>query len=112
MSKNAGRSGRPWKRTRAAFRKLCEQQNAPCWICGGKYGDIQYQQSDRSKWGFNADHVIPWSKLPEGDRRRYEMTSLRASHAYCNQVRNDGRGDVQSRIHGGEGLPTFKPEGW
>lgn len=112
MSKHAGRSGRPWKRTRKAFRDQCAKINAPCHICNGKFGPIRYDMSDRSKWGFNADHVIPWSQIPEGDPRRSDVRNLRSAHFYCNTVKNDGRGDVQSRIHGGEGLPTFKPEGW
>lgn len=111
MSKHAGRSGRPWKRLRKAFRDQCAKTNAPCWICNGAHGPIRYDLSDRSKWGFNADHYIPWSKLAENDPLRSDIRNLRPAHFHCNVVRNDGRGDVESRILGKK-PPTFKPDGW
>lgn len=112
MSKYAGRSGRPWRRKRAAFRAKCERANAPCWICEGKFGPIRYDLSDRSKWGFQADHAIVLASLPPGDSRREDERNLRASHAYCNQVRNNGTRDTKALIHKNDPLPTFSPEGW
>lgn len=112
VAKNAGRSGRPWKRKKKAFRDKCAKVNAPCWLCNGLHGPIRYDLPDTHKWGFNADHAIVWASLAEGDPRREDERNLRPAHRHCNLVRNDGRGDVQARILGKRKPAPFTPDGW
>lgn len=71
MARNPGRTGRPWRRVRAAVL----ESNDVCWLCGTPGAD-------------SVDHVIPLSKGgPELD-----PANLRPAHGRCNSARKDTLG--------------------
>lgn len=85
--------GRPWRRETAAFKAECHRLNAPCWICRGSRGQIQYDAEPRTPLSFTVDHKTPTSLGGEMTRR----SNWAAAHFSCNSSRgNASRGDFPS----------------
>lgn len=66
------------------FRTVCEESNAPCWMCGQ---EIHYEAADDEGDSFNLDHFHPWSTHPE---LREDPANFRPSHRACNLARGNG----------------------
>lgn len=88
MGKHAGRSGYTWKKLRATCLAEGRKRNTPCALCGKP---IDYLLKRPNPWAPQADHIVPLSDLPPGDKRRERLSNLRPVHAYCNQRRGNGR---------------------
>lgn len=97
--KYGGRSGGAWRRKRAMFRRRCERDNLPCALCGKP---IDYTLTGKQPQAFNVDHIIPLSQLPEGDRRREDMSNFSPTHMSCNVRKGNGLPPPKQS-------PTLKP---
>lgn len=53
-------AGRPWRRERDAYKAQCRKDNAPCWLCRGTKGPIDYTTT-HEPLSFTIDHVTPTS---------------------------------------------------
>lgn len=76
-------------------RERDEANDAPCGICHGAWGPIDYL-SDDGPLSYEPDHILPFSTHPELE---LDMSNVRASHRMCNRSRRDG-------TRGGLGKPT------
>lgn len=83
-------SGRPWQRERAAYKAECKRHNAPCWLCQGRRGPIDYSRNDgktnRNPLAFTVDHVTPTSLGGDPMAR----SNWRPCHLVCNTSRGNG----------------------
>lgn len=66
---------------------MCIRDNLPCALCGLP---IDYNLKWPDVMAFTADHIIPWSKLPPGDRRRSSLDNLQPAHVCCNSSKGNG----------------------
>lgn len=80
----ANRSDRRYKKLKADYRTVCEESNAPCWMCGQA---IDYAAADDEPDAYNLDHFHPWSTHPE---LRTDPANFRPSHRACNIARGNG----------------------
>jgi len=69
----------------AKFREDCKAIKAPCWLCKGDKGPINYWAKAGTPQSFAADHVTPTSL--GGDAVR--LSNLRPSHFGCNSSRGN-----------------------
>ncbi|UJQ86122.1 HNH endonuclease [Gordonia phage Zany] len=61
------------------FKKGCEEQDLPCWIC---HEPIDYKRKGSPLWWFTRDHYIP--RTHGGSNA---VANLRPAHSLCNQRR-------------------------
>ncbi len=74
----------PW---RARLKEKWAAASAPCGICDGKYGPIDYVSPHGAPNTFELDHVVPVSIDPS---LAYEERNARPAHASCNRRRQAG----------------------
>ena len=86
-AKNAGRSGRVWKRLTRVLKELSQKRDSPCALCGGP---IDYTLKWPDPRAFTADHIIPLSTLEYGDPMRQSLSNLQPAHAGCNSSKGNG----------------------
>lgn len=87
---------------RTAFRKACAEADAPCWVCDGLLGPIDYGAA-YDDWDndqrFQLDHYLPVSTHAH---LQDDPDNFRASHAGCNRDRSNAapEGDlgIPSRV--------------
>ena len=77
---------RNFKKQRAEFRANCADSDVPCWICGQPIDYDALPTDYKNPSRFNLDHYFPWSTHPE---LREDPSNFRASHAGCNDRRQD-----------------------
>lgn len=65
--------------------------NEPCHRCGGA---IDYSLDGRTRWGPQADHIIP---LSQGNTNPYDPAGLAPAHAHCNRSHGATTGNRQRR---------------
>lgn len=64
--------------------------DAPCGICKGELGPIDYAaKPSSSALSYEPDHIRPWKNFPE---LRYEPANIQASHMTCNRSKQDKAG--------------------
>ena len=90
-----------------ALRKKYQQrfrlQNAPCAICHGRLGEIDYTTSNpKAPLGFVIDEIIPISKYQLGgyDSPRQaaeDFNNVQPAHRICNQM----KGNKINYVYGG-----------
>ena len=87
------------RRFRARFRAM----NAPCGICGGRLGPIDYDApSDaRHPLSFVIDEIKPVSRWREAgyaspQAAAQDWTNVQAAHYVCNAAKGDGRRSVRA----------------
>lgn len=106
-----GRSGRPFRRQRAAFRAKEKARNVECHICHGSEGPIDWGAGDKTRLGWTLDHIVPWSLLPEGDRRRWDSSNWASAHHVCNARKGNrfsGSGSRKPNVV----KNVARPSGW
>jgi len=77
--------GRPWRRVSAAFKVKCAAAGAPCWLCNGTKGPINYKADPLDPLSFTVDHKTPTSL--GGDPLKH--SNLAAAHRLCNISRGN-----------------------
>ena len=88
----------PWSTTRGRkVRARCLRRdraaNAPCHICKGARGPIDYSVAPSSTpLSWEPDHIRPRSKWPE---LVFDMANIAASHRVCNRERGNKAGMSQ-----------------
>lgn len=86
-----------WKSgKRRKYRQRFKAMNAPCGICGGKLGEIHYDEPSDSKHplSFVIDEIIPLSKwqeagYPSAAAAADDYNNLQAAHYICNQLKSN-----------------------
>lgn len=80
------------KKHRARFRAM----NAPCGICGGKYGEIHYDEPSDAKhpFSFVIDEIYPvsrWREFGYNSAREAaeDWNNLQAAHYMCNAMKSN-----------------------
>ena len=80
------------RKIRARFKAM----GAPCGICGGRLGEIHYDEPSDSKHplSFVIDEIIPVSRWKEGGYNRPEgacldKNNLQAAHWICNSKKSN-----------------------
>lgn len=86
------RNGSLRRKHRARFKAM----GAPCGICGGRLGEIHYDEPSDSNHplSFVIDEIIPVSRYKEGGYETPEecardWNNLRAAHYICNAKRGN-----------------------
>lgn len=92
-SPNAGRRGRPWRRTVANVRSW----RRPCCLCGQPIDyDLEARliaegatpvEARNHPDAFTVEHKQPWSTHPH---LRTDLGNLDAAHRRCNNAKGDG----------------------
>lgn len=82
--RNSRDSTRAFKKARALFKEEGRAANAPCWICKGKHGPIDYDAPAGDPWSHSLDHFYPDSTHPE---LHDDPANWRHSHLKCNSSR-------------------------
>ena len=80
------------KKHRARFKSM----NAPCGICGGRLGEIHYDEPSDAKHplSFVIDEIKPcsrWREFGYGSAKEacQDWNNLQASHFICNQMKSN-----------------------
>lgn len=86
-----------WKTgRRRKYQQRFRSMQAPCGICGGRLGEIHYDEPSNSKHplSFVIDEIIPISKWQEAGyaspaAAADDFSNLQAAHYICNQLKRD-----------------------
>lgn len=84
-SSELGRDSR-YQRAKARYRRDCERDGSPCWICSEPI-DYALQYPDDRCW--SLDHKTPVSDDQHGQTRALDPGNFRPSHLECNRERGD-----------------------
>lgn len=72
-----------WARLRVQCYRRDKAANAPCWICKGKEGPIDYSvRPSSTPLSYEPDHKKPRKTHPE---LAYDPANIGASHRKCNR---------------------------
>ena len=81
---------------RRKYRQRFKAMQAPCGICGGKLGEIHYEEPSNAKHplSFVIDEVIPVSKWQQAgyasaEAAAQDFQNLQAAHWICNQMKSN-----------------------
>lgn len=80
--RNRGRTGRPWRRTRARMIQLWRQDDAPCWLCGQP---IDWDLPAQHPMAATVDHLDPLSL----GGAPLDTTRMAPAHMGCNARRGN-----------------------
>lgn len=80
------RGHRHYRTRRQAAARRWAQDNAPCWLCQGLLGPIDYTAPAGTWNALDADHVDPVSN---GTTNPLDISQWRASHSRCNRQRGN-----------------------
>ncbi|GGG44318.1 hypothetical protein GCM10011374_03300 [Kocuria dechangensis] len=80
------RQHRTYRERRNVAKNMFARQNAPCHICDGKLGPIDYEGEAGMPLSFDLDHKIPVSQ----GGSMLDLNNFAASHARCNRSKGDG----------------------
>ena len=75
----------PFRRARARFFEQGKAEDAPCWICRGTEGPIDYDAAPGAPLSHTLDHIHPVSTHPE-------LYNDPANFAHAHQKCNSSRG--------------------
>ena len=106
-----------WKSgKRKKYQQRFKAMQAPCGICKGKLGEIDYSTSDpKAPLGFVIDEIIPVSKWQEGGYNSPaecadDFSNLQPAHRICNQLKgNKINFTMQTRGQAGGQKPQIIP---
>ena len=81
---------------RRKYRARCKAINAPCGICGGRLGEIHYNEPSDSAHplSFVVDEIIPISRYKEfgyssKEAAALDWNNLQAAHYCCNATKGN-----------------------
>lgn len=86
-----------WKSgRRRKYQQRFRAIEAPCGICGGKYGRIHYEEPSDPKhpFSFVIDEIIPISKWESAgysspEAAADDVNNIQAAHYICNQMKGN-----------------------
>jgi 5-methylcytosine-specific restriction endonuclease McrA len=73
-----------YRKNRAQFKARCRARGAPCHICHGELGPIDYDAEPQTSKAFELDHIKPVATHPH---LYYVEANWAASHSACNRSR-------------------------
>ena len=95
------RNDHSYVKRRDALKARSRKNNAPCHLCQGKYGPIDYDGDYRSPKAFTADHI---EAVAAGGRM---VGPLMPAHRSCNSKR--GKKDLAEYLNGVQEKGIDKP---
>lgn len=117
MSNPRYANGNYRRKCRARFKAM----NAPCGICGGRFGEIHYDEPSDAKHplSFVIDEIRPVSKWRQfgyesPQAAAQDWTNLQAAHYMCNAAkgaRTSFAGMPSRQVPDQVRQPAFEPDG-